>query len=173
MFAWLKRLIGRSPGQSSSDALQGTWVVIEAEVDGEKRADLVGEQIVIRGEWLNFGAKYPMSDGGYAVDPTQRPRHLNLDRHNPQFVPPFVTVAFAPVDFPGVAANVAMITTKHLAIYELEGDTLKICGMGKDGQRPRTFATQPGTGQYLVVCKRQETAGPPSVPGNKLAEPSR
>jgi uncharacterized protein (TIGR03067 family) len=154
MFDWLKRIFGKSSSQSNSDALQGTWVVIEAEVDGEKRADLVGEQIVIRGEWLNFGPKYAMSDGGYAVDPTQRPRHLNLDRHNPQFVPPFVTIAFAPMDFPGMAANVAMITTRHLAIYELEGDTLKICGMGKDSQRPKTFATQAGTGQYLVICKR-------------------
>jgi uncharacterized protein (TIGR03067 family) len=59
------------------------------------------------------------------------------------------------MDFPGMAPNVAVITTKHLAIYELAGDTLKICGMGKDGQRPRMFATHPGTGQYLVICRRQ------------------
>src|SRR5262245_49914797 len=155
MFDWLKRIFGRSLAQSNLEALQGTWVVIEGEVDGEKRPDLVGEQVAIHGAWLNFGPKYPMSDGGYAVDPTQRPRHLNLDRHNPQFVPPFVTIALVPMDFPGMRANVAMITTKHLAIYELEGDTLKICGMGRDGQRPRAFATQPETGQYLVICKRQ------------------
>jgi uncharacterized protein (TIGR03067 family) len=155
MFAWLKRMFGKSPSQSNLGPLQGTWVVVKAEVDGKKRADLIGEQIVIRGEWLNFGSKYPMSDGGYAVDHMQKPNHLNLDRHNPQFVPPYVTITFAPMDFPGMAAHVAVTTTRHLAIFELEEDTLKICGMGKDGQRPKTFATQPGTGKYLVICKRQ------------------
>jgi uncharacterized protein (TIGR03067 family) len=155
MFAWLKRLFSKSPGRPASDGLHGTWVVTEAEVDGQARADLVGQQIVMRGGWLNFGPNYPMSDGGYSDEPAQRPCHLTLDRHNPQFVPPFVTIAFAPMDFPGAAANVAMVTTTHLAIYELAGGTLKICGMGKDGRRPKTFATQPGTGQYLVICERQ------------------
>src|SRR5262249_24523779 len=98
---------GRSPGHPDAARIQGTWVVTEAEVDGEKRPDLAGQQIVIRGEWLNFGPRYPMSDGGYALDPARSPKHLDLERHNPQFVPPWLTVAFAPMDLPGMAANVA------------------------------------------------------------------
>jgi uncharacterized protein (TIGR03067 family) len=38
-------------------------------------------------------------------------------------------------------------------IYELEGDTLRICG-STSGPRPTSFSAGPGTGQKLMVLRR-------------------
>ena len=43
-----------------------------------------------------------------------------------------------------------------LAIYELEGDTLRICWSPVGKKRPTEFASKPGTGHALVVLKREK-----------------
>jgi hypothetical protein len=42
-----------------------------------------------------------------------------------------------------------------LAIYELDGDMLRICYDLSGKKHPETFATQKGTPLYLVVYKRK------------------
>jgi uncharacterized protein (TIGR03067 family) len=39
-------------------------------------------------------------------------------------------------------------------IYELEGDTLKICNAGPGEARPKEFATKEGSGLTLLVWKK-------------------
>ncbi|MBI3839766.1 MAG: TIGR03067 domain-containing protein [Planctomycetia bacterium] len=39
-------------------------------------------------------------------------------------------------------------------IYELEGDTLRMCYLLTDGERPTEFATKPDTGLILISHKR-------------------
>jgi uncharacterized protein (TIGR03067 family) len=48
------------------------------------------------------------------------------------------------------------LTAKTLGIYEVDGDNMKICyGLpGKD--RPTEFSSKPGSGQVLIVYKRDK-----------------
>jgi uncharacterized protein (TIGR03067 family) len=41
-------------------------------------------------------------------------------------------------------------------IYQLEGDSLKICGVPSEESRPVEFATRPGTKEVLFLLKRQK-----------------
>ena len=43
-----------------------------------------------------------------------------------------------------------------LAIYELEGDTLRVCWSPLGKERPTEFASKPGTGHALVVLRREK-----------------
>ena len=42
-----------------------------------------------------------------------------------------------------------------LAIFELKGDTLRVCWSPVGKERPTEFASKPGTGRALVVLKRK------------------
>ena len=43
-----------------------------------------------------------------------------------------------------------------LAIYELEGNILRVCWSPLGKERPTEFASKPGTGHALVVLKREK-----------------
>ncbi|MFO0842696.1 MAG: TIGR03067 domain-containing protein [Gemmataceae bacterium] len=43
---------------------------------------------------------------------------------------------------------------KRLGIYELKGDRLRFCVGPVGGERPKKFASEPGTGVWLEVWKR-------------------
>jgi uncharacterized protein (TIGR03067 family) len=150
------RIERRQRLHAAGQILDGNWILVAAEVDGVPREDLKGERLVFDDEWAHFGPKYPMSQGGYVQDLTTSPKQITFERHNPQFVPDYFTIAFAQVQDPRAAPNVAITTTLHLAIYELEGDTLRLCGMGRDCQRPSEFRTTVGTGRYLFVYRREK-----------------
>jgi uncharacterized protein (TIGR03067 family) len=47
----------------------------------------------------------------------------------------------------------------YLGIFKLEGDTLTWCVSGvagRNARRPRDFAADPGTSQYLIVLRRRK-----------------
>jgi len=43
-----------------------------------------------------------------------------------------------------------------LAIYELQGDTLRVCWAPLEKPRPTEFASKPGSGHSLIVLKREK-----------------
>jgi hypothetical protein len=43
-----------------------------------------------------------------------------------------------------------------LGIYELDGDTYKLCGDMQGKSRPTEFAVKPGSGFVLEVLKREK-----------------
>jgi uncharacterized protein (TIGR03067 family) len=43
-----------------------------------------------------------------------------------------------------------------LAIYELEGDSMKVCYDMSGKERPTEFKTKPGTAQFLAKYKREK-----------------
>ena len=43
-----------------------------------------------------------------------------------------------------------------LSIYEIEGDTLKICSVEPGKDRPTEFSSKPGSGHFLRVFKREK-----------------
>jgi uncharacterized protein (TIGR03067 family) len=44
----------------------------------------------------------------------------------------------------------------QLAVYQLEGDTLKICYAEPDKERPTELAAKDGSGQGMLVLKREK-----------------
>jgi len=114
--------------------LQGTWNIVALEVDGAKMAEnmLKGAKIVVEGNnftSISMGATY---QGTMKVDVASTPKSFDL--------------MFTEGPEKGNTSR---------AIYELDGDTWKICLTlgGKD--RPKEFATKAGSGLALETLKRE------------------
>jgi uncharacterized protein (TIGR03067 family) len=110
--------------------LQGNWTVISIEVNGNKiPEDKIGDpKAVFKGD------QYSIHDFRLTItiDPTKKPKTINMD---------------------GKDGNGKPLTM--IGIYEVEGDTLKIC-FAKPGEkeRPSTFETKPKSGQSLIRYNR-------------------
>ncbi len=124
--------------------LQGTWSVTALEVDGNKMSAEMfeGARIVIKGdqfESLSMGATYR---GTVKLDSAKKPKQFDLH----------------------FTAGHAKGNTNY-GIYELDGDTWRLClnTTGKD--RPKSFATKPGSGHALETLKR--------APAGAAADPAR
>jgi uncharacterized protein (TIGR03067 family) len=115
--------------------LQGTWAFVSVEMDGKKTdPNLVkGSKIVIKGDnftAISGGATYK---GTFKVDVAKKPKTLDINfTEGPE------------------KGNTS------LAIYELDGDTWKICLTISAKERPKDFATKEGSGVALESLKRQK-----------------
>jgi uncharacterized protein (TIGR03067 family) len=117
------------------ECLQGTWNVVSLEMDGQKVSG--GDaRIVVRGSRftsISMGATY---EGTVTVHAASAPRGLDLrfeegpEKGNTNF-----------------------------GIYELDGDTWKICLATRGSERPKEFAAPRGTGIALETLQRQTVAG--------------
>jgi len=112
-------------------ALQGNWTVVSIEVNGTK----VPEDKIGGREAAFKGDQYSIHDFRLVVkiDPTKKPKTMDMDGKDGNGKPLSMT-----------------------GIYELSGDTLKIC-FAKPGtkERPVQFKTRPKTGESLIVYKRR------------------
>jgi uncharacterized protein (TIGR03067 family) len=123
--------------QKELEALKGIWAVVSAERDGKKlsdeqlkdvtlRYDGSGNVSVRKGEMLLF-------DGTIRIDPTKKPKTLDATQTS---------------EGPDKGKT-------FLGIYELQGDTLKVCSAAPAGKdRPTEFSSRPGSGHFLRVYKR-------------------
>lgn len=117
-------------------ALQGTWKVVAAEHDGDPLERIVGGTMVVKGN--NFAIKTAGGTelkGDLILDPAKKPKHVNL----------------AHQDGP-------LKDKTWQGIYELKGDTLKICYAEADSEkeRPAEFKTLKKSGLLLVELKREK-----------------
>jgi RNA polymerase sigma factor (sigma-70 family) len=117
--------------RTDQQRIQGTWEVVSWVNEGKKRPQ--------RSLRLVFTAQYVLGkqDGRftneiltYELDPTQKPKALDLDQANR----------------PGEAATPA--------VYALEGDTLTICLPLRGAGRPTEVASKPGSRTETFVLKR-------------------
>ena len=112
------------------DKLQGTWTVVSLELD-EQPVSVSGARIVIEGDRftsLGMGAAY---EGVVKLDASATPRTFDLK--------------FASGPEKG---------NTNLGIYELKGNTWRICLATRGRVRPKKFATKAGSGIALEVLKR-------------------
>ena len=116
-------------------AVQGSWTPVKAELGGQPMTDAVLKSISLKLE----NGKYDVSVGGnpdkgtYTLDSTSKPKSMT------------VTGTEGPNNgktFP--------------AIYELKGDTLRICYDLSGAKRPTEFKTSAGTMLYLVTYHRKK-----------------
>ena len=126
------------------DLLQGTWSIVSLEMEGMSmpgggaRIALAGERFTTTG----MGAAY---SGNFVVHPETSPKSFELEF----------------LDGPE-KGNTA------LGIYELRGDTWKICLSTRGSVRPTEFAAPPGSGFALEVLQRGAAA--PSTAGEGSGE---
>ena len=124
-------------GGSTDDAkaIQGNWKPVKAELAGQPMADAVMQSISLKldnGKYEVFVGTVP-DRGTYTIDPTSKPGSM------------VITGTEGPNNgktFP--------------AIYELKGDTLRICYDLSGAKRPTEFKSVAGTKLYLVTYHRKK-----------------
>ena len=114
--------------------LQGAWSLVSMESEGHSRdpEEIQGWGSVYEGDRLTLKANGEVRRRGIVtIDTTRKPKAINTwDLDGP----------FEDQTVPG--------------IYELDGDTLKLCFARPGTKRPTEFTTKSGTGFVFVVYKR-------------------
>ena len=127
-----------SRGDDPKDAgksIQGTWLPAEAELGGQKFPDEVRKTIklVIEGDKYTVTVGAQPDRGTLKLDPSAKPKAMDVTG----------------TDGPNKGKKIP-------AIYELDGDTLRICYDLSGKSRPTEFKTREGTQLFLVTYKREK-----------------
>jgi RNA polymerase sigma factor (sigma-70 family) len=128
-------VLKREPDEARRDRekLQGTWQAVSGEGNGQPLADgyVKSYKATFTGDRVKLTAD-DSGEGTYTLDPTQKPKAID----------------FRVSDGPGGR------TAEAIGIYEVEGDTLKLCMVeARDGnQRPTEFAARGK--EVLLVFQR-------------------
>ena len=116
------------------EKLQGIWRTVAVEVDGSPVASWLFEnaRLVIADDRFTLRNPLPDADqrteGALRLDAGKIPKQLKLTLDGGQILE---------------------------EIYELEGNTLRVCYPIKDGNRPTDFKTTPQSGLSVVVYERE------------------
>jgi uncharacterized protein (TIGR03067 family) len=118
-------------GADDAKGLQGTWIAVKTELAGEPVNWTV--TLTIEDDKYTILANGKPDKGTCKIDAAARPGKMTITG--------------------GEGGPNAGKT--FLAIYELDGDMLRICYDLSGQKHPETFATQKGTPLYLVTYKRK------------------
>jgi uncharacterized protein (TIGR03067 family) len=142
---WSSSFIAADASKQDADRkerakFEGTWRFASIEVEGKKVPE---EQVRKSGKMVIRGNKFTIGEGGvtyrgtFKLDVSAKPKRID--------------VTFTAGSEKGKTL---------LGIYELEGDTYKVC-LGVPGKpRPKAFAAKLGSGQVLEVLKREKAKRP-------------
>jgi uncharacterized protein (TIGR03067 family) len=117
------------------DILQGAWGIVRLEIDGRNMPTGTA-QIVLKGNRFTttgMGAEY---EGTIAVDGKKKPKTLDM------------TFTTGPEK-----------GNKNLGIFEVSGDTWRLCLDMTGKSRPKEFASKPGSGVALETLRRASDSG--------------
>jgi uncharacterized protein (TIGR03067 family) len=121
-------------GGTDLEKMQGRWAITAAESNGKRdpEENLKGLTVTFEGNryTVRKGDKV-LQSGTQKLDPTKTPRQVDI-----------------------TAAGDGGKSATRLGIYELKGDTLRVCFAAPGKERPREFKTTPDSGRYLNVAKR-------------------
>ena len=117
------------------ERIQGTWVATRLESGGQAAPVGSVRLICVGDKYTQKNGSEEVEKGTHKLDPTKKPKTMDI------------TVTDG--DFKGQL---------QLAIYELDGDILKICANeAGDKARPKEFSTTKETGgKVLVILKREK-----------------
>jgi uncharacterized protein (TIGR03067 family) len=128
--------------KKDQEQLQGTWMMVSREFMGKKASEeeikKLNTKIVVKGDMITVwskdaGTDEVVSESTFKVDPTTKPKSLDF------------TMTSGPSK--GQTA---------VAIYELEGDSLKVCYAVGETKRPTQFAAANDTEWVLLTYKREK-----------------
>jgi uncharacterized protein (TIGR03067 family) len=117
------------------DTLQGTWLPSEAELAGKKFSDEVRKTIklVVKDDKYTVTVGKQVDKGTTKLNPKANPKALDITG----------------TEGPNKGKTI-------LAIYERDGDTLRVCYDLSGKSRPTEFKTSPGTQLFLVTYKQEK-----------------
>lgn len=114
-------------------ALQGTWQPVSVTVNGEAldKERLKDDSMVIRKNTFVLRSGAGSTGGTFLIDPTKNPKTIDTET------------------LIGEAKG-----AKSVGIYQLEGDTLRVCYTTAPNPRPTDFSAGKDSKRALVVYKR-------------------
>jgi uncharacterized protein (TIGR03067 family) len=113
--------------------LSGTWLAAEAQANGAKLpADFVKKSKIVfaDGKFTAFICD-DTDEGTFTIDRAKKPNAIDM-----------TSKALKGATYPG--------------IFELQGDTLKVCWNMETYERPKDFTSTAANKQYVVVYKRKK-----------------
>ena len=118
-------------------AMAGTWTVEAAEAGGKKiePGEFKGITVKITGARYEVTVKDKLDAGTLKLDATQQPKTMDA------------------TDTEG--DDVGKVVK---AVYELSGDTLRVCYALEGGERPKELATKEGSPLLMLTYKREKKA---------------
>jgi uncharacterized protein (TIGR03067 family) len=124
---------GNAAGQGADSdkvKIQGSWNIVAAERAGKADDEIKSlvTQLVFEGEKVKATVGGETKEGKLTLDATKKPKEITV----------------TPTD--GEAPM--------LGIYDLDGDTLKLCILEGGKDRPKDFTTKEGSESILLVLKR-------------------
>jgi len=128
-------LAARSGDVKDGDTIQGTWLPSMAELGGKMFPDEVRKTIklVVKDGKYTVTAGKKVDQGTVKLNPAAKPKELDITG----------------TDGPNKGKTI-------LAIYERNGDTLRVCYDLSGKGRPTEFKTREGTQLFLVTYKREK-----------------
>ena len=126
---------GKCDDPKDSERVDGTWLGSKAELSGKPFPEELTRTIRITVEkgMYKVDVSGMSEEGTFKLDPSTKPKSLDMTGTNGQ--------------------NKGK---QLLAIYELNGDTLKVCYDLSGKNRPKEFKTTEGSELYLVTYKREK-----------------
>ncbi len=125
------------PAKKDSEALQGTWMAVVLERNGQKAPERVVKnfKVVFKDDKMIVNPGSDNRTSTFSLDPSKKPKWMDN----------------TPEQGPAKGKTLP-------AIYELDGDNLKICfdNEGVSDRRPSDFKTTPRSGLALFVLKREK-----------------
>jgi uncharacterized protein (TIGR03067 family) len=124
-----------SADSKDGDTIEGTWLPSTAELAGKMFPDEVRKTIklVIKDDKYTVTVGKVVDQGNAKLNPGAKPKELDVTG----------------TDGPNKGKT-------FLAIYELDGDTLRVCYDVSGKSRPTEFKTKEGTQLFLVTYKREK-----------------
>jgi uncharacterized protein (TIGR03067 family) len=125
----------RSGDAKDGDALQGTWLPSTAELAGKPFPDEARKSIklVVKDHKYTVTVGKAVDRGTVKLNPSAKPKEMDI----------------IGTDGPNKGKTI-------LAIYERDGDTLRICYDLSGKGRPAEFKTREGTQLFLVTYRREK-----------------
>jgi uncharacterized protein (TIGR03067 family) len=122
---------GKGKGKSDQELFQGKWAVVAVEKSGMKIPEEFTKDaaISVKGNTITVELLGETKEAKFKIDPSKKPKAIDLD-------------------FEG---------KEHEGIYELKGDTLRVCfPMEAGAKRPKTFNSE---GETVLATFKRAKAG--------------
>lgn len=116
--------------------LQGDWAAVSMVYDGHKLPDDDVQSLfrTVKGDHYTVSLfKKALSKGTFKIDATKQPKTINF-----------------------LSASAAAKSQPIHGIYELDGDTWKVCYASPGKERPKEFTAKEGSGHTLAVWEREK-----------------